>query len=468
MTRHCSDFGFILRLTTACLTVIIHAVLSPPVRSQQQVATEDSSSGFADINEPLQDVASAVVSALHQEALRVDSSLRSERGYSRAELLSMYGQSSAASGEFRAAAASNAILLKEFGASYETAMLLADCLAPFDLSSVEVLHPPEGPQFQPHWQMQHEPSRDELRLAVGAYRFAARLTKDSALQGQAHLKKGWVLRALGDWTGSTSAWDECAAEASEAPAGPDCLWLAAQNLFWTDQLAAAKLRLNQFLVEYPNEPRAEAGAEWLASIVVVEGTQNPVLPSDPMELILRVQAKSGDVLTPYAAYRSIAIQLRRRGQISLLAPISRWAITQTAWPMAYRIRTHYDLIEAISQSAAGDKREAKQEIIELLGSILDITNQDDWAVPAAVRRSRLLSELGRFGDADETLLGLDQQLHLHPRFGPLLLGEKIRSLLDRGDLFSARDLYNELSNQYPEHDLIDELAPYFTSSKEEK
>lgn len=130
------------------------ATTTPP--SQEAIRTEsnthDVSGTSAGEAPPLPTV---IASTLQNECRKVAEDLAGEESRPREDLLAMYGRSSAASGRFDLAAAAYAMFLEEFGTRHpyaeRVAMRLADCLAPLDLDSIEIVHLPGGPEFHPRW-----------------------------------------------------------------------------------------------------------------------------------------------------------------------------------------------------------------------------------------------------------------------------------------------------------------------------
>ncbi len=163
--------------------------------------------------------------------------------FTRADLLAMLGRSSAASGNFELSAAAYVLFLHEFGSEHpyseRIASLLIDSLAPLNLDTVDILHTPAGPRFEPTWRMGKAVSEQRLRQAVMACEYAAGIASSPAGKAQALLRMGWIQRALNDWPAATAAWERCATEARGSRAASDALWFAAENCEFLGQPAEA-------------------------------------------------------------------------------------------------------------------------------------------------------------------------------------------------------------------------------------
>jgi len=350
------------------------------------------------------------------------------------------------------------MFLDEFGTehaySQRIAMRLADCLAPLDLDSTEIVHTPSGPEFHPQWRMRHRPRPERLRQAVVAYDLAAQLASDPAGAGRALLRIGWVHRALGKWDASTAAWDRCATEAAATMSAADALWLAAENLAWTGQPAAAAQRLRRLTSEYPDHPRTLAAAD-RAECLDAEALRGARWLADPVASLQAEIEERAAAKPAHEVYKSAIEWLRRRGDQSSELAVSRWACTQTGWPISARLACHHDLADTLLHGVAGEAQHL--EAAEVLGQVVALASDDNWAVPAALRRCRLLSELGFYEQADQTLNDIKGRVAGSLTWEPRFLEGKIRSLLDRGDRGRAMAIYERLSSSYPDHGLAEEL-----------
>ncbi len=118
------------------------------------------------------------LSAFAPQRAMVETELAKDQSgrFTRADLLAMLGRSSAASGDFELSAAAYAIFLHEFGTEHphseQIASRLIDSLAPLNLDTVDILHTPAGPRFEPTWRMGKAVSEQRLRQAVMACEYA--------------------------------------------------------------------------------------------------------------------------------------------------------------------------------------------------------------------------------------------------------------------------------------------------------
>lgn len=108
------------------------------------------------------------------------------------------------------------------------------------------------------------------------------------------------------------------------------------------------------------------------------------------------------------------------------------------------------------------------EAAEVLGEVVALASDDNWAVPAALRRSRLLSELGEFELADRTWNEIAVRVEDSPAWEPEILAERIQSLLDREDRGRATAFSKTLSAKYPDHDLTKKLALSLSGTQKEE
>lgn len=398
------------------------------------------------------DLAARILADFPDQVGEIEAAIAREKSHSRADLLAMYGRSSAASGQLDDAAAAFAMFLREFGIAHDytpsIVMRLADCLAPLDENNTEIAHTDGGPAFSTMWRFDYQPTPERLHHAVDTYEVAAQLTVDKIYVGRALLKMGWVHRALQDWESSTGAWQCCADSASGTQMGADGLWLAAENLRLMNNPAAAAQLLLRMVSNYPQDARTEAATE-RAEVLVVEATREARRLDDPVALLQEEIESYSDARSADQVYRSVTGWLRRKGRDQELIAVSRWACDQTDWDDATQIRACYDLVDTLTRPTVrtGDTRAEAAEVLE---RIMSLTGEGDWLIPAAIRRSRLLSELARFPEADAVLHEIEPIVGNSQRWEPQLLVEMIRSKLDRGDPRGAKAHYETLSRSYPE------------------
>ena len=399
---------------------------------------------------------------------RVAADLVGEESRSRQDLLAMYGRAAAASGCFDMAAAAYAMFLDEFGTEHpyscQIAMHLADCLAPLDLDSIDIAHTAEGPKFNPQWRMGHSVSRDRLQHAVAAYTLAADLSATKAGTGRALLRIGWIYRALNDWSASTNAWDRCAAQAAGTKSGGDALWLAAENLAWTGDAIAAAQRLQKMAAEYPADARVTSIADRIENLQA-DASRTPGWLANPVaSLEAEIEARSA-VRTPSEVYRSAVRWLRQSRERAAAIAIGRWACGQADWAAEDQIACRYDLIDVLLLTPQDD---VVAEVIGLLREIADLAPSDAGAVSAAIRRSRLLHELGHFDEVDQTFKQILARVRGSPRWEPIVLSEQIESLLKRGERNRAKTVLDILVESYPDFDVSERFDGAFPSVEKER
>jgi len=397
----------------------------------------------------VQAVAGAIVAKLETECRGVAEELAGEEGRPREDLLVMYGRTSAALGRFDLAAAAYAEFLRDFGLQHRysesAAMRLADCLAPLDLDSVNIVHTPAGPECRPRWRMGRAPSAEHLVQGVRAYEIAAELASRDARFARALFRIGWVWRALNDWEASTAAWDRCAAEAPETRAAADALWLAAENLEWTGSPADAADRLRQFADEHGDDARATAARARVEYLQAEAGRSAEWLADPVASLQAEIESRSA-ARSPWQVYRSVVRWLQRNHEHDALIAVSRWACTQDGWPEAERISCRHHLADTLMGTSAGD---ALAEAAQTLKEIIDLAPGRDAAAHAAIRCHRVLVDLGHMDQADHVLDEARVQVQGSTRWEPIILTEQVRSLEQRGDTDAAEALLETLKELYP-------------------
>lgn len=424
-------------------------------------AQQNNASQAAEVNPAFGPWLANLRADLRVECQQVDSALAREGDdTSRAELLAMYGRSAWASGEFGKSAAAYAMFLAEFGIDHpyseQILVRLGASLAPLNLDSVDVLHTASGPEYRPMWRMGKAASVEQLQLAVGAYELLAAAAKDKQESAKALLSLGWVYRALNDWNASTAAWDRAADTAKDSVVGADALWHAADNLAWTGQPAEAVKRLRRFTTEHASDARIRAAADQIESLNA-ESRRTSEWLADPVASLQKEIAERAGRRRPHEVYASAVQWLQARQNTAAIITISRWATTQTDWPIQARISAHFDLVDGLlRQPPASD--DAKRAAANILAKIVVLAPSDDWAVSATIRRSRLLSDLKQFDAADHALTEIGSRWKGNPQWEPSVLTERIRSLLDRDDPAAAKALQGQLLRGYPEYELPTELA----------
>jgi tetratricopeptide (TPR) repeat protein len=409
------------------------------------------------------------LSAFATEVEAVERELAAANGFSREELLVMYGRSSAASGRFDVAAAAYAMFLNEFGMDHpyseRIAARLADCLFPFNYDQVDVIHSASGPKLEPAWRMGSSPRPAHLRLAEPALELAASLAGDQHAKGSAWLKLGWVHRVLSDWDASTAVWDRCARNCPTARAAADALWLAAENLEWANRPAEAASRLSQLSRDYPQDDRVPAAMERVEQLQA-EARREAAWLSDPVaSLQSEIKARAGG-RSPQEVYRSVVQWLQRRGEHEALIAVSRWAGAQNNWPIMDRAQARLHLADALLIKNPPTEA-VRAEAVDVLQSIAAMDIDDAWTVPAALRAYHALVELSRPQEADRFLGDFGKTRIQSQPWGPVLLTAEIESLLQRGETARARDKLTRLRTLHPDYDLMGRYDGFLGSAKQE-
>lgn len=404
---------------------------------------------------------------LESKRRRVEADLTGQESRPREHLLAMYGRASAASGQFEAAATAYAMFLDEFGTAHayssQIAMRLAVCLAPLDLDSVDIIHTDHGPQYRPQWRMGHEVDANGLRQAVAAYKLAADIATNKAGIGRALFRTGWVYRALGDWPASTKAWDRCVAQAAGTKSAADALWLAAENLAWTGDPEAAAERLRWMAANYPADTRVTTIADRIEDFDAEASRSTGWLADPVVSLQAEIEARSA-VRSPGEVYRSVMRWLQEREERAAIIAVSRWACRQDDWPTKDRMGCRRDLIDALLRRPDDD---ARCEAAERLGELVNLAGADAAAVPAAIRRYRLLNELERYAEADQGLDAIGTWVKGSRRWEPIVLTERIESLLKRGERDRAKEALDTLVESYPDYDVEERFGAVFPTTNKE-
>ncbi|HUU95590.1 MAG TPA: hypothetical protein VM487_07610 [Phycisphaerae bacterium] len=419
-----------------------------------------------DTSSNLSSLAHAIdLSDFTKEGDRVEAELADGGLDSRADLLAMYGRSSAASGRFDLAAAAYAMFLTEFGTKHlyssRIAMRFADCLAPLNLNSIDIIHTAEGPEFSPQWRMGYGPSPERLQQAVAAYESAARLANHPAGVGRALLRMGWVYRALDDWQASTEAWDRCSAEAAGAKSTVDALWLAAENLAWTGHPAAAADRLRRFAAANPHDARSQTASD-RAETLEPEARRTGEWLDDPVASLLKEQQERVESHTPTAIYRSVMRWLQNLGVEKALLEVNQWVVAQESWPPLTPIEAHYGALAHLLSMADSDDS-ARAEAVSRSQQVMALARGIDWDVPAAIDCPPLSNGMRRCALADQILKDISARVHESSKWAPCLLSERVQPLLNGGDQQRAEVLFRTLMETYPRSRYAGRFTESFTA-----
>jgi len=395
--------------------------------------------------------------AFAAEVSFVEGELAKAAGVSREDGLVMYCRSSAASGRFDRAAAACAMFLNEYGLTHpyseRMAMRFADCLFPFKFDEVNVVHTPSGPRLDAVWRMGYAPRVEHLRQAVPAFELAASLAQDEGAKGSALLKLGWVHRVLGNWDASTKTWDRCGTDVPLTKSAADALWLAAENLAWTDRQGEAVERLQRMAAEHAGDPRV-AGVPVRIEHLQAEARRSAGWLSDPVasleaEMKVRAPARS-----PQEAYRSAVGWLQRRGEQNALIVISRWACGQSNWTPEGRIAARFDLVDAL---LLGADKDGRSEAITRLREIFNLAHDDATAARAALRCCRLLGATQQYDEADALMEALIDRVQGSKHWEIVALSEYAVSLLERGAAERSRVVVTRLHRLHPDVSLDERL-----------
>lgn len=392
-----------------------------------------------------------------EQVIAVERELATATGFERGDLLMMFGRSSATSGRFDVAAAAFAMFLDEFGTGHpnseNVAVRLADCLFPFKYDEVNVVHTLCGPRLNPVWRMDYTPRPEHLQQAVQVFELAASIAQDQHAKGSALLKLGWLHRALGDWDASTTVWDRCATESAPTKMGADALWLAAENLEWTNRPTEASDRLESMARAYPDDARSPAALDRIENLQAA-ARRSAEWMADPVTSLVAETKCRAAARSPFEVYRSVVRWLQRRGEREALIAVSRWASSQDVWPVKERIAGRHDLADALLQSS---EAEARGEAAEHLREIVSLTPEVATAVPAGLRRARVLDGMERFSEAEETFQGLAARVEGSARWEPRVLTEYAEWLVKRGNKDRAIYVLNSLAVSHPDFDVSERL-----------
>lgn len=380
----------------------------------------------------------------------------SESGkFSRADLLVMLGRSAAASGSFRVSCAAYAMFLEEFGPDHAYAEQIyarfVDSLAPLDLKSAQVSHTAAGPRYRPVWRMGAAIDNEQLRQAVAVCEYVAERAEQAQVKGAVLFRLGWIQRVLNDWEESTRAWERCATVVAGTRLASDATWLAVENLVWADRPAEAADQLRRFMRAYPNDSRMRSVPDRL-EMLEAESRRAADFSSDPVAHLQKEIAARAGQRYPHEVYTSVVRWLQRNGERGSILDVSRWACGQTDWPLNERISCRYHLVDALLLEPAEDSASRSQAADELQ-AIVDLAPDDSVAVPAAIRLYRLLNVLGRTGEADEAFHEIATRVKGSRRWEPVVLMERIESLIERGDKDNARATLDILAESHPDYDV---------------
>lgn len=403
-----------------------------------------------------------------EEVAVVEREFAETTGISRAGFLARYGRTAAASGRFDLAASAYAMFLDEFGLSHpyseRIAMRFADCLFPFKYDQIDVIHTAAGPRLNSAWRMGFKPRPERLQLAAHAYELTSFIVSDSHSTGAALFKLGWVHRALDNWEASTEAWDKCANKTAPTKFAANALWLAAENLVWIDQPMASVAHLRRLATEYPNDSRVPVVADRI-EYLEAESRRSPDWLNNPVaSLQMEIEARSA-ARTPDEVYRSVEKWLGRRGERSAVITVSRWACTQNHWPIDARITCRNDLVGALLTLVETEVNH--REAADRLGEIVDLAPNDSVAAPAAIRRYRLLNQLKLFGEADQVADEIATRVKGSRRWEPVVLSERIESLLERGEIDRAKIILDALVQSHPDYDVHERFDSALAHTQEE-
>ena len=405
--------------------------------------------------------------SFRQEVEVIEAEIAIDNGFERSERLLAIGGSAAASGLFDTAAAAFAMFLSEFGMddpnSENVAVHLGDSLFPFKYDEINVVHGSSGPRLDPVWRMGYTPRPEHLQQALDAMELAGSLAHDQYTKGSALLKLGWVHRVLGDWEASTAAWDRCAKDAAPAKPAADAVWLAVENLEWTNRPAEAAERLKRMIQASPNDARTTAIEEHIERLEA-EVSRSPEWLVNPIaSLQLEMQARSG-VRSPQEVYRSVVRWLQRREERKALIAVSRWACDQDNWPVMDRVTCRFDLTGALLQ---GGDAESQQEAVRRFQEIIDFAPNDGMVVYATIQGCRILSELQRFDEAEQMAAAIAARVEDPIQAEPVVLADFAESLLKRGEKQRALRALDKLKTAYPDYGVSESLEALQIGNRKE-
>jgi tetratricopeptide (TPR) repeat protein len=426
-------------LAGAITTILIAAALGPSARAERPAEQGSGASPTFDL------------SRLAAECALVEDEVgkAAPDGFRRERSLVMIGRSSAAEGEFRVSAAAYLMFLNEFGLRHEWAdrvvPRLIDSLAPLRTETVDIILTERGPRYEPTWRAGHSAEAADLDQAAAVCEVIAAQSPDARKAGVL-VKLGWIQRARGDWAAATGAWDRAAAVAPSTPTAIEALWLSAENCELLGQPVEAIERLEQLARHGGDDPRG-ATARQRIDRVQREMRRDETWLADPVSGFQREVGQAGAEVAA-SRYTETARWLGRNRRTSVLATLAEWASRQADWPVAVRVAAFGDLAEA---SLAAGTDEGRAGAVDALGGILAISEESSWIVSTTLRRSALLRDLGRAGEALSAIESAEERVRGPREWGIRLTPEKVRVLVALGDVAAARSLLSGLEERYADH-----------------
>ncbi len=276
---------------------------------------------------------------------------------------------------------------------------------------------------------------------------------------------GWIQRALNDWPAATAAWERCATEARGSPAAVDALWLAAENQRWTGRPAEAAEVLRRVLQDSVATDAQKARARREIEALEAEARRDAAWLRGPVAGLQREIEQRRASRGPHEVYRDVMMWLGQRGERAAQLSLARWGMAQSDWPLPARLAAHADTADAL---LAGTPDEAaKAEAAAVLGALAELAVDDAWLIPAAIRRSSLLRDLGRAGEAASMWVGLSRRIYDPEVWEARVLPERIRVLSATGDRVEARRLFEELVGKHPDHPELGALRAVVGAQAEE-
>lgn len=87
----------------------------------------------------------------------------------------------------------------------------------------------------------------------------------------------------------------------------------------------------------------------------------------------------------------------------------------------------------------------------VLANMIELADEDSWLVPTTVRRSALLRELNRSTEAAELWRDVMKRMRDPQAWEARVLPERIRVAAESGTTAEARELFDKLTREYPDH-----------------
>lgn len=314
-------------------------------------------------------------------------------------------------GKYAEAVAASELFLRTAGTRHplacDIAISRADSLAPVSLTSYTLIETPDGITFEPSWAGGRKPPAERLAASAAGYSFAAQIASDRERRALALFKRGWVLRAAGDWQASTQAWDGCADLCPGSPRAMQALWCAAENLDLTGNPVQAAQRLDRLLGEYPEAESVPSARRYRASLLAAS-RRGAAWKQDPVAAFRReLDEEPAGGRSLFEVYSDGLAWLDRQNAADAALALARVGKDSAEWPTEFRIRASQDFARRVSSDGRLRRNSALlREAADGLHATMQLTQVDDpQRLVIAVHESELRRAAG---DPETALLLMDQ------------------------------------------------------------